>query len=60
MDYSNLENIKAVVPKSEHHKVKLFDKIEVNDPYYSAHDGFEIMYQQLERAAQNWVIELVG
>lgn len=55
MDQSNLDNIKAIIPESEHHKVALFDRVEVNDPYYSAHDGFEIMYQQLEAAAGAWV-----
>lgn len=55
MDESNLNNVKSIIPKAEHHKVALFDVIEVNDPYYSAHDGFEIMYQQLEVAAGRWV-----
>lgn len=26
-------------------EVALFDIVEVNDPYYSASDGFQIMYQ---------------
>lgn len=55
MDYSNLDNLKKVIGEAVWSKVCLFDEVEVNDPYYSASDGFEIMYQQLERAAKNWV-----
>ena len=55
MDYSNLENLKKVIGGDVKAEVALFDTVEVNDPYYSPSDGFEIMYQQLERAAQVWV-----
>lgn len=55
MDQSNLDNIKHIIDAAYWDKVHLFDNHEVNDPYYSASDGFEIMYQQLERAAQAWV-----
>jgi len=55
MDYSNLDNIKKMIPENAWSKVCLFDELEVNDPYYSASYGFEIMYQQLERAAKKWV-----
>ena len=60
MDYSNLDNIKIILAEADHHKVALFDTIEVNDPYYSASDGFEIMYQQLEAAAEVWVKRLLA
>ena len=55
MDESNLDNIKNIIPETQHHKVALFDGVEVNDPYYSTSDGFEIMYQQLEAAAERRV-----
>ncbi len=55
MDKSNLDTLKKVLDERHELKVCLFDAIEVNDPYYSASDGFEIMYQQLERAAETWV-----
>lgn len=59
MDRSNIENIKKIIPEQYHHKVHMFDDHEVNDPYYSAFDGFEIMYQQLERAADRWISKIV-
>ncbi len=52
MDYSNLDNMKMIIPEAYHSKLSLFDDKEVNDPYYSHLDGFEIMYQQLEMAAE--------
>ena len=55
MDQSNLDNIKHVIDQTYWDKVHLFDQVEVNDPYYSHSDGFEIMYQQLETAAKRWV-----
>lgn len=57
MDQSNLDNIKTLIDREQHEKVHLFDRVEVHDPYYSASDGFEIMYQQLEVAAERWVAE---
>jgi protein-tyrosine phosphatase len=55
MDHSNIDNLKKVIGEPSRAEVALFDAVEVNDPYFSASDGFEIMYQQLERAAQVWV-----
>ncbi|PID70063.1 protein-tyrosine-phosphatase [bacterium DOLZORAL124_38_8] len=58
MDYSNIDNIKKIIAPENYKKVHLFDAHEVNDPYYSAFDGFEIMFQQLERATKQWVEKL--
>ena len=55
MDQSNIANAKDIIPSEYHHKIQLFDNHEVNDPYYSLFDGFEIMFQQLERAAERWI-----
>lgn len=55
MDRNNIDNICAIIDPEHYGKVQLFDTHEVNDPYYGILDGFEIMYQQLERAAENWV-----
>jgi len=58
MDKNNLDNIKQIIAPEHHLKVKLFDAHEVNDPYYGILDGFEIMYQQLERAAEKIMSDL--
>lgn len=58
MDESNLDNAKKIIAPEYHHKIQLFDKIEVRDPYFGISDGFEIMYQQLENASQVWVDEV--
>lgn len=55
MDCTNLENIKKVIPQTHHEKIYLFDEKEVNDPYYAAIEGFEIMYQQLEQASKKFI-----
>ncbi len=55
MDYSNVDNIKNTIGVDYHDKVFMFDVHEVNDPYYSASDGFEIMYQHLEKASEVWI-----
>ena len=58
MDKNNLDNIKQIIVPEYYPKVALFDAQEVNDPYYGILDGFEIMYQQLERAAEKIVSDL--
>lgn len=55
MDKNNLDNIKDIIAADHHEKVHLFDRHEVNDPYYGIVDGFEAMYQQLERATDHWI-----
>jgi len=55
MDWSNLENVKSIFDQKNYSKVKMIDVHEVGDPYYSAFDGFEIMYQQLELAIKKWI-----
>ena len=55
MDKNNLDDMKVVIDSDHMNKLHLFDTHEVNDPYYGILDGFEIMYQQLELAAERWV-----
>lgn len=58
MDKNNLDNIKQIIAPEYHTKVKLFNTHEVNDPYYGILDGFEIMYQQLDKASEQIVSTL--
>ncbi len=55
MDEMNIANAQKILKPEHHDKLHLFDKIEVRDPYFGLVDGFEIMYQQLDRAAERWV-----
>jgi len=64
MDKSNLSNLRAIA-KGNENKVRLilnpntFGKNEeVPDPYYGAGDGFELVYQQLDKATDSIIEEL--
>lgn len=60
MDRSNLRNVRALDPKSEHHhKIKplvsfcrVHEVEEVPDPYYKGDEGFEQVLDLLEDACQ--------
>lgn len=54
MDHRNIDNLQATIHPKNHHKIKLIDKNEITDPYFSPMDEFEIMFQQLEKAAKKW------
>ena len=56
MDNSNLANLHGMSPSQYHDKIKLFldfanaDDKEVPDPYYGGEEGFENVYQMLDKA----------
>ncbi len=54
MDRNNIDDLRDIISPEFHHKIKMIDENEVNDPYYSSSDGFEIMFQHLEKAAKKW------
>ncbi len=54
MDRQNIDDLYHIIDQKYHPKIHLIDHHEVNDPYYSASDGFEIMFQQLENATNRW------
>lgn len=56
MDQSNVRNLKAIIPQEFHDKIHPIDAHEVGDPYYGIMDGFEVMFQHLEQAADKWAI----
>jgi len=64
MDRSNMNNVLYLARSEEHKaKVKLFltlgeaSQEEVPDPYYGSKDGFELVYQLLQVASKEWVIQ---
>ncbi len=58
MDKSNIDNAKKILSTKYHHKIRLFAKHEISDPYNSALDGFEIMFENLSYAAEKLKEEL--
>ena len=56
MDQSNDSEIKKIIDADNYPKIQFFDlDQEVSDPYYGGDEGFSIMYQQLNLAAEHWV-----
>lgn len=57
MDSANISDVKKIISPNYHGKIRLFDTLEVEDPYH--HDGgFEKMYAQLDQAADVLLAEL--
>ncbi len=54
MDHRNIDNLQAIIHPKNHQKIQLIDKQEISDPYFSPIDAFEVMFQQLEEAAEKW------
>ncbi|SDH78431.1 protein-tyrosine phosphatase [Vibrio xiamenensis] len=63
-DNDNLADLKARCPASEQHKLKLFmsyasaDIDEIPDPYYGGEQGFELVLDLIEDAAESILISL--
>ncbi len=57
MDLANMEDVKRIIDRSHHSKVRLLDTREVEDPYYRS-DGFDRMYQHIDTAVDSLVAEL--
>lgn len=56
MDRNNTDDLYDIIPTKNHHKIHMIDVIEVSDPYFATNDGFEIMFQHLEKAADKWAV----
>ena len=55
MDYENLNNVlKLAKTESDRNKVQLLlESDEVEDPYYGGDQGFEIVFDEIEKACKN-------
>lgn len=65
MDMSNVDDLQAICPTGREEKVHLFlkfsnntDKKEVPDPYYGSGNGFEIVLDLIEDAADGLIAHL--
>lgn len=56
MDESNLRDVKRLLPKKYHPKIKLLDRQEVEDPYWR-NDGFDRMYEHIDGAVDDLITE---
>ena len=66
MDHRNVDSLKQISNSKYHHKLSLFldytddsKYIEVPDPYYGGDDGFELVLDLLDRAAEGLIRHLV-
>jgi protein-tyrosine phosphatase len=66
MDRTHLKDLSDLCPSGHEHKVSLLlnhDPVqtleEVPDPYYGSYEGFEEVFQIIERAVV-WLLPLVG
>jgi protein-tyrosine phosphatase len=63
MDDSNLQNVRALCTTQEQYakveKIRSIDPVapnaDVDDPWFGGPDGFEAVYQVLERITARWV-----
>ena len=55
MDHENLNNVlKLAKTESDRNKVRLLlESNEVEDPYYGGDQGFEIVFDKIEKACKN-------
>ena len=58
MDEQNVRDLKRIFPQKNHHKIIMLDEISVADPYYGGDNGFEIMYQHIEKSLKKLVTKL--
>ncbi len=67
MDRANLEDIISEKPVNDDHRAKIVmmrqydpqaEELDVPDPYYGGHEGFENVYQMLQRSCQNLLHEV--
>ena len=61
MDYSNVQNVKRVLPQSAHSKVLLLGSFdpqgveEIEDPYYGSEDGFDVCFEHCGRCLDEFI-----
>ena len=65
MDHRNVDTLKQISDSKYHHKLSLFldysddsEYIEVPDPYYGGDDGFELVLDLLDKAADGLIRHL--
>lgn len=58
MDAGHKLILERVAPKTAHHKIQMFDHVDVGDPYYGSGDGFERVLDQIEAACDRWIAKL--
>lgn len=58
MDAGHKLTLERAAPVDLHHKIQMFDDIDVGDPYYGAGDGFERVLNQIETACERWLSKL--
>jgi len=58
MDAGHKQILEKAAPKALHHKIKMFDDIDVGDPYYGSGDGFERVLAQIEVACRRWLTNI--
>lgn len=55
MDRNNVDDLHMILDEKYHHKIKMIDKDEVLDPYFSPIDGFDVMFQHIETSAEEFM-----
>ena len=58
MDASHKVTLERAAPKALHHKIVMFDDVDVGDPYYGPGDGFDRVLDQIEAACDRWLAKL--
>ena len=58
MDEENLAELERLRPADARAELRLFDAVEVPDPYHGGAQGFENVLDQIERASDVLVVEL--
>lgn len=55
MDSGHKLTLERVCPPALHHKIRMFDDMDVGDPYYGPGDGFDRVLDQIESACRRWL-----
>lgn len=55
MDAGHKLILERVAPKDAQHKIRMFDRRDVGDPYYGGESGFEDVLDQIEAACDVWL-----
>ena len=58
MDTSNLRDLRRIAPPGTAHKLRLLAGVDVPDPYYGGQDGFDEVFDLVERSCRALLDEL--
>jgi protein-tyrosine phosphatase len=58
LDSDNLADLYRMAPPGTEHKLRMLDTEDVPDPYYGGADGFDAVFDQVERACRALLDEL--